>query len=61
MHLSDSLAVRQLLRRLGCEPWPARVSHVTRITFLTCCLHYPGGPGRCACWLLPCRYKLSPH
>ena len=37
-----------------------RVSHVTRITFLACCLHYPGGPGRCACWLLPCRYKPSP-
>ncbi len=59
MHLSDSRMARHLpafrLRTLA-----TRVSHVTRIAFLTCCLHYPGGPGGCACWLLPCRYKPSP-
>ncbi len=59
MHLSDSRAARHLLTfRLRAST--ARVSHVTRTTFLTCCLHYPGGPGRCACWLLPRRYKPSP-
>ncbi len=60
MHLSDSRTARHLLAfRLRAST--ARVSHVTRPTFLTCCLHYPGGPGRCICWLLPCRCKLSPY
>ena len=58
-HLSDSRMARHLpafrLRTLA-----TRVSHVTRTTFLTCCLHYPGGPGRCICWLLPRRCKPSP-
>src|SRR5664279_3622061 len=59
MRLSDSRMARHLLAfRLRTSA--ARVSHVTRMTFLTCCLHYPGVPGGCACWLLPRRCKPSP-
>ena len=39
----------------------ARVSHVARMTLLTCRLHYPGGPDKCACWLLPRQCKPSPY
>ena len=48
--------------RRGCRPMsasrplpsPRRVSPVARITFPTCCAHYPGGPNRCICRWLPC-------
>jgi hypothetical protein len=33
---------------------------ITRITIPTCRVHYPGGPNRCMCRLLPCRRGL-PH
>ena len=32
----------------------------TRITIPTCRVHYPGGPDRCMCRLLPCRHGLPP-
>jgi hypothetical protein len=59
MHLSDFRAVRHHLA-FGLRTQAARISHVTRTAFPACRLHYPGGPGRCACWLLPCRCKPSP-
>jgi hypothetical protein len=31
---------------------------ITRITLPTCCVHYPGGPNRCTCRLLPCPHGL---
>jgi len=34
-------------------PSPQRVSPVTRITFPTCCAHYPGGSNECTCRSLP--------
>ena len=33
---------------------------ITRITIPTCRVHYPGGPNKCMCRLLPCRRGL-PH
>ena len=33
---------------------------ITRITIPTCRVHYPGGPDRCMCRLLPCRHGLPP-
>jgi hypothetical protein len=33
---------------------------ITRITIPTCRVHYPGGPDRCTCRLLPCRRGLPP-
>ena len=61
MHLSDPRAARLQYKALGLRTLAARASHVTRTAFLTCRLYYPGGPGRCICWLLPRRYKLSPY
>jgi hypothetical protein len=40
-------------RRSRPLPPPRRASPVTRITFSTCCAHYPGGPHGCACRSLP--------
>ena len=60
MPLSDPHTSCRQTRHRGRDPRPMRVSHVTRITFPTCRLHYPDGPDGCRRWLLPRRCKPSP-
>jgi hypothetical protein len=61
MSLSDPRTSCRQTRHRGRDPRPMRVSHVTRITFPTCRLHYPDEPDGCRRWLLPRRCKPSPY
>ena len=54
MTLSDSRTVRCHKQRRSRDLRPHGSPPITRITLPACRVHYPGGPDRCMCRLLPC-------
>ena len=57
---SDSHRSRRPKSASRSLPSPRWVSPVSRITFPTCCAHYPGGSNGCSCRLLPPSVQPSP-
>ena len=56
--LSDSRTVRCHKQRRSRDLRPHGSPPITRITLPACRVHYPGGPDRCICRLLPCPHGL---
>ena len=56
--LSDSRPIRCQKQRRSRDLRSDGSPPITRITIPTCRVHYPGGPDRCICRLLPCPHGL---